>query len=510
MKSNQLKWGAVLSYGQMGLSLLLGLIYTPVMLRLLGQNEYGLYNTVSSTISTLYILNMGFDGAYIRYYAKYKKERNEEAIQKLNGMFLTIFSVIGAVALACGLYLSFHLEYVFDTGLTPEEYQKARILMLLLTVNMALSFPMSVFSSIITAHERYIVLKVIGLIRTVASPIVTLPLLLMGYGSVAVVLVTVILSLMADLINMYYVLRVLKCRVVRGVPEKGLFRKMLVFTSFIAINLIVDQINWNIDKMLLARFQGTAAVAVYAVGYTLFSYYNSFSKSISSVFTPRIHRIVNETQDDLRLQRRELTGLFVKVGRIQFLILALIASGIVFFGKPFITSLWAGPEYEQSYYVALLLILPASIALTQNLGIEIQRAENRHQFRSIVYVAMAGINLLLSIWLCRRYGAVGSAIGTAVSLIVANGLVMNIYYHKKCNIDIPAFWKSILRLSVGLIAPVAAGILLNRFLDLNRPLIFAAGVVIYVIVYCVSMWMCGMNEYEKGLVSTPVKKLWRK
>lgn len=85
------------------------------------------------------------------------------------------------------------------------------------------------------------------------------------------------------------------------------------------------------------------------------------------------------------------------------------------------------------------------LRLIQNLGIEIQRAENKHQFRSIVYTVMALINLGLSIILCKRFGAVGSAIGTAISLIVANGLVMNIYYHKKCNIDIITFWKNILK-----------------------------------------------------------------
>lgn len=507
MNSNQLKWGALLSYVQMALSLLIGLIYTPVMLRLLGQSEYGLYNTVSSTISTLSILNLGFGASYIRYYAQYKKEQQDEKIRKLNGLFLMIFSVIGAIALVCGLILTFHLEYVFDTGLTRAEYETAQVLMLLLTGNLAISFPMSVFSSIISAHERYIVLKIIGLIRTVVSPLVTLPLLLMGYRSIAVVAVTVALSFFADLINLYYVIFVLKCRISFARPEKGLFRDMLVYTSFIALNMIVDQINWNVDKILLARFKGTIFVSIYAIGYTLFSYYDSFSKAISGVFTPRIHRIVNETRHDMTFQRRELTDIFVRVGRIQFLILGLIASGIVFFGKPFIVSWWAGKGYEDSYYVALLLILPASIALIQNLGIEIQRAENRHQFRSIVYLVMAAVNLILSIILCQKYGAVGCAIGTAVSLIVANGLIMNWYYHKKCNIDILCFWKNILRMSLGMILPIIIGLLINKFFDLSHPVIFVVAVGGYTLAYCISMWFIGMNDYEKSLISSPILKL---
>ena len=77
---NQLKWGAILSYLSKGISLAIGLVYTPLMIRLLGKNEFGLYSTVSSTISMLGILNLGFGSGYIRYYAKYKRNNDMDAI----------------------------------------------------------------------------------------------------------------------------------------------------------------------------------------------------------------------------------------------------------------------------------------------------------------------------------------------------------------------------------------------------------------------------------------------
>ena len=151
MKS-QIKIGSILSYLQMAINVIIQLVYTPIMIRLLGQNEYGLYNTVASTISMLSILSLGFNSGYIRYYAIYKKNNDKESICKLNGLFLIIFLIIGFIGFLCGLFLSFHLDLVFDQGLTAEEYAKARIMMLLLTVNLAFSFPMSVFQNIISAH----------------------------------------------------------------------------------------------------------------------------------------------------------------------------------------------------------------------------------------------------------------------------------------------------------------------------------------------------------------------
>lgn len=504
---NQRKAGAVLQYLQMGLNVIIGLIYTPIMIRLLGSSEYGLYNTVSSTISMLSILSMGFNSGYIRYYAQYKKEKNNQAIASLNGLFIFIFTILGFIALICGLFLSEHLNLVFADGLTDSEYGIARVLMILLTLNLSVSFPMGVFSHIISAHERFIYLKVLGMIRTVVSPLITLPLLLAGYRSIAMVSVTVSVSLFVDLLYCFYAFKILRIKIVFFPIPKELFKSLFLYTSFIAINLIVDQVNWNIDKILLGRYQGTSAVAVYAVASTLQNYYQIFSTSVSSVFTPKIHKIINDTKDNIKEQKKVLTELFIKVGRIQFLILSLIATGLIFWGKKFIIQYWAGSGYEQSYYVMLLLILPSTIALIENLGIEIQRAENKHQFRSIVYLFMAFVNLILSIFLCQLYGAVGAAIGTTISLVLANGLIMNIYYHRKCNINIIIFWKNILSLTKGLIIPIILAIVMTVVVKSDSLLIFLLEIIIYIIVYAISMWFFGMNRYEKDLVLEPLNKI---
>ena len=509
MNTNQLKLGSLLSYGQMALGVLIGLVYTPVMIRLLGDSEYGLYNTVASTISMLTILSLGFNSSYIRYYSQYKKQRNQKRIDSLNGLFMLIFIIIGLVAFCCGMFLSMNLELVFSDGLTPGEYRIARVLMMLLSVNLGLSFPMSVFTSIISAHERYVVLKLLAMMKTVVGPLVSLPLLLLGKGSIAMVSVTLGISVLTDLIYFFYVRRKLRCRFVFRDFEQGLFRQLLVFTSFIALNLIVNEVNTNIPKFLLGRFCGTTPVAIYSAGYTLYQYYVTFSTSISGVFTPRIHRLVQENWNAPQKQRQVLTDLFVKVGRIQYAVLMMIASGFFMYGRPFI-KFWAKESYGDAYYVTLLLMLPATIALTQNLGIEIQRALNRHKFRSIAYIFMAAINLCVAINLSRIYGAIGATIGTAVSLVIANGLVMNIYYHKRCQINILTFWKNILRMSLGILPALAVGVLCNLYMDLYRIPMLILGIVAFAAAYGFGMWMLGLNDYEKDLLRKPLRKLMRK
>src|SRR5690554_5735567 len=126
MKTNQLKAGAILSYISMGLGYIVSIIYTPIMLRLLGQSEYGLYNLVASVVAYLGVLNFGFGSAYMRYYSRYKVKEDKEKIATLNGMFLTIFSIIGLIAVVAGTILALNTELIFGSELTSVELSKAK------------------------------------------------------------------------------------------------------------------------------------------------------------------------------------------------------------------------------------------------------------------------------------------------------------------------------------------------------------------------------------------------
>ena len=503
--AKQIKLGAILSYLQMALTFAVNLIYIPLMISVLGKAEYGLYSATSSTISMLSILNLGFSSSYIRYYSKYKTVGDEDGVAKTNGLFLIIFIVIGIIAFISGMYLSNNLELVFKNGLTYLEYKKAKRLMVILTINLTISFPMCVFTNIITSQEKFVFLKSLGIIKTVCSPLLTIPLLLNGFGLVSVVIVTLIVSVIVDLSYLLYCFKVLSTRFIFHDFDKGIFKDILIFTSFLAINIIVNQINLNIDVLIIGRYKGTKMVAVYTVGQTLYTYFQLLSTSISNLFTPKVYFLVNNF-DGIE-QKKRLTDLFVKVGRIQFFILSLICTGIIFFGKSFITNHWAGKGYADSYYILLLLAIPSMIPLTQNVGLEIQRAENKHKFRSIVYLIMALLNLGISIILCQKYAAIGCAIGTCVSFIIANGLIINIYYHKRCNIDIFAYWKNILSMSIGLIIPIFVGSAILYFVDTSSFLIFVIFVLLYSIVYSISMWIFSLNKFEKELFFNVFSKM---
>lgn len=226
--------------------------------------------------------------------------------------------------------------------------------MALLVVNIAVSFPASVFFSYITAKERFLFQRLVSMLRTVLNPIVMLPLLLMGFGSVALVMVTLILTAVSDAVSIWYCIKKLHMRITFGKFDFGLLRDMAGFSFFIFLNEIINQINWTVDTTLLGIISGTAATAIYGVGSQINQYYMALSTSISGVFTPQINRIVARGEGE-----EQLTKLFTRVGRIQFMLLMLVLTGFVFVGEPFICA-WGGEEYGAAYWIALLLIAPVT------------------------------------------------------------------------------------------------------------------------------------------------------
>lgn len=492
----QLRLGVILQYVQMGLSILISLVYTPLMLKILGNSEYGLYSLASSIISYLSLLSLGFGSSYIRYYS-IKKKNNPEGIKNLNGLYLFVFVIIGVVALISGLILSSNVSIFFNETYSLHDKEIAKALMILLTINLSISFPMSLFSSYIISQEKFIFQKLLNMGKTVLSPALSIIALFAGYGSIGLVIATTFISLMVDIVNIFFCLSKLKMRISFKNLDFKLAKDIFIFSIFIAINQIIDQINWQTDKIIIGKMMSTVAVSVYAIGSLLNSYFIQFSTAISSVFTPRVNAIVQENAPD---RDEKLSNLMIKVGRVQFFILSLVLSGFIFFGKYFI-SIWAKDGYAESYYVALLLMCPVLVPLIQNIGIEIQRAEYKHKFRSIVYLVMALLNVGISILLCNFFGLTGVAFGTTISLIVANGLIMNIYYKKAMHLNIGKFWLEILKILPSLLVPSIVGIVL-MILGINSIWLFFVEVFGYTILYCVSIYFVGLNKAEKKYIKS--------
>ena len=298
MKKNEIKIGAVLSYIVIGLNMLIGIFYTPYLTRMLGQSEYGLYSLVASVISYLTVLDLGFGNAIIVYTSKYIAKKDKENENKLHGMFFVIYIILGIIAGIIGAVLVLNVEKLFGNSMSIEELAKAKTLMKILTFNLIITFPLSIFGSIITAYEKFIFNKVVNIIRILIMPLIMIPLLLMGYKSIALVILTTVLNIACLLINMWYCLKKLDVKLKFSGFDFKLLREIFAYSFFIFLNSIIDKVNWSLDNFILGTVSGTITVAVYAVAQQFNNMYLSFSTAISNVLLPKVAKMEATNSSD--------------------------------------------------------------------------------------------------------------------------------------------------------------------------------------------------------------------
>lgn len=503
MKKDQLKSGVILSYLNLLIGNIIPFIYTPIMLRMLGQAEYGLYGIAQSIMGYIGLLNFGVGGTIVRYLSKYRSQGDREQEARVVGLFIKIYSAICVLILLVGLAFSCNIQ-VYSRSLSAQETETLRILVILMTINTALFLPFSVFSSVVLAYERYIFNKVVSMLSGIASPLLNLLLLFLGFGSVGLVLSSTALHFITYGLYTWYSIKKLDVRPSFRKTSPGLLKEILSFSLFVFLASMVDVLYWSTDKLIIGWAIGVTATAVYNIGASFNTYITGLSTAISGLLIPRLTNMaVNNVPQE------QFTALFIKIGRLQFILLSFIVSAFVAFGRQFI-ALWAGTGYEDAYYVALLTMIPVAVPLIQNTGLNILYALNKHQFRSIVYLCIAVLNVVLTFRWVEGFGIIGAAAATCVSYVLGNIIIINWYYYKRIGLDIPLFWKNILKMCPVMLLSGSIWYLLLDKIQVTNWILFFALAFAYTGLYLILAYFFMMNEYERSLLQMPLKKVFQK
>lgn len=505
MPVNQLKAGVVLNYVVIFLNTIVGLLYTPYMLRMMGQSEYGLYSLVASVIAYLTVLDLGFGNAIVRYTAKFRAEKKTEEQYEMFGMFFLLYLVIGIIAFGIGLGLYFNVDTLFGNTMTAVELGRARIMMLLLVANLAFTFPMSIWGSIIQAYEDFVFQKSLNIIRIILNTAVMICLLHFGYKAVAMVVVQTIFNVLTLVVNFIYCRRKLNIHIYFRFKHFhwGFLKEVAIYSFWIFLNAIMDRVYWSTGQFVLGAMVGTAAVAVFAIAIQLEGMYMQFSTAISSVFLPKVTAMVATNRS-----RKEISDLFIRTGRIQYIVLAYILSGFIIFGRQFI-ELWAGAGYSDAYMISLLFFIPLTVPLIQNLGITILQARNEMKFRSVLYIIIALVSLAMQIVLTRYFGGIGCAMGVSGALVVGQILIMNVYYRRRQDLDIKTFWKEISKMSIIPIVLIFSSMLVIRhFFALDSWGKLILGIAAFSLVYIPLFFRFSMTDEERNLFISMFHKIF--
>ncbi|KOS62735.1 oligosaccharide flippase family protein [Lysinibacillus agricola] len=500
---NEIRTAAIFSYVTIFCTFVVSIVYTPFMIRILGQEEYGLYSLMMVLIGYFSILDLGFGNAIVRYISRNRALGDKNSEAELNGFFLKLFILIGLIAIGIGVILYSQVDNIFGGSLSDHQLGKVKMMIIFMTISLAVQFPLSVFSSILQAYERFIFIKLVSLIQVIIQPITMLIFLLQGADSVTLIGIVAVYNTLFILVDALICMKILDVKFTFTNSNQNLLKEICLYAFFIFVTVIVDKIYWQTDQLLLGILKGTVDVAIYAIAIQIVMIFMSLALAISNLYLPRISILV--TQEDGLMH---INHLFKKVGSIQFLIVGYVMGGFILFGKDFI-ALWVGKEFLQVYYIVLIIMIPFTVDLIQNLGLSVLKAKNLFRFRTILLICIALLNLMLSIPAIKYFGLLGTASITALSLLVGNGVIMNVYYHKKLKLDIKGFWLNISKLMIALFSST---ITMKLLLFIFNPNITWVSLISYIILYGIllflTLFVFGINaQQRKTLIHVAKSKI---
>lgn len=497
------KIGVILSYVMMIFEVLSTLLLTPFIIRTLGQAEYGVYKLSASVVAYLLLLDLGVGNAITRYIAKFRASGEKEQSQKFLGVATIYYTVIALVALIAGVVLIAVFPKAFAKGLTASEIKLGQELLFITMINAAVTLGTAAYNNAIIAYERFTVSKGVPIIQIIVRMALTVVMLKGGFGSVGIVMVNLLMTVVCRGFFIIYVLFRLKLRPKFKGIEISFVKEIILYSSMILIQMIATQLNATVDQILIGSLVASSAaiLAVYSVGTQVTQYFQSMGTAFTGVLMPGIVKMVESGVDS-----KTLTDEMIRIGRIILIVLGLIWGGFLACGQQFIT-LWAGADNSNAYFVAVILMTAYMFILTESIGTQILWAMNQHKEQAILKGIIVLLNILLTVVLIKWQPLIGATIGTFISLVLGDVVVMNVIFRKKLKINLGYYYKGLTKGILPCIAvATAVGFVARHFLKNGGWISLLLEVAIICLVYAVCILTFGMNTYEKNMVLSVLRK----
>lgn len=481
---------------------LIGLIVLPYNVAHLGSTAYGLWMLAASLTVYFTAIDLGYGGAVVRFVAEYRAKRDAAA---LNEILSTMFFAFCAMAVACYLLAigtAALMPYIFN--LEPAQIRTGRLVLLIISVQVALYFPFSVYGGVINGFERYYLNNVVGTVFNIATALVNVLVLALGYGLVELVVATTAMRVAPFFVyrsNAYKVFPELKLqwRLVRA-------KRLKEVTGFSAYLAAIDwsaRLTYATDAFYLGVFMNTGAVAVFSVAQRLSEALLRVTNQLHTFLFPAVvqRAAVGRTEG----QR----DLMVKANRFQLAMAMCLCAGVAAVADVLIPA-WVGPGFEHAITATQILAFVVALRAWVAMPSTVLKGTDHHRFLARVSAMGAVANLLLSIPLVKSWGIVGAAVGTAIPVLVLSAAVI---FPKACRVVGLSTWQGYRQVVWPAAWPAAIVLVILAATRTALPssltavlVHLAAGAAIYLGLF----FRLGLSRDERRWVAGAVQQVWRR
>jgi O-antigen/teichoic acid export membrane protein len=416
-------------------TLSVGFFLAPFVVHRLGDVAYGVWVLAVSTVNYLAILDMGMASSVVRFVSKGHATQDHEGASEVLSAVLWVRLQISALLLVLSGVLSAIFPLIFKVP--PSLATDAREAILVIGITSTISMSFGVFSSTLSALNRYDLRSYVTLVQLAIRVIGVVSVLLAGYGIVAIAFCELASALVGNGLLVYIVRRIYpELTIHLAKPKKEVLRKIWSYSFYAFLDTVAVQLVYQSDNLVVGAFITASAVTFYSIGNSLCRYTSQIVSAMTKTFTPAAS--MYEAEGNLS----SLRALYVNGTRATMAISLPIAITLIIRGGSFI-GVWMGPQYSKSSGTVLAILATALMFSLQNVTAgSIAFGIGKHKTLARWAIGEAVSNLTLSIILAHILGIYGVAIGTLIPSLVVQLVLWPRYISQLVNIStFDVVWK---------------------------------------------------------------------
>ncbi|MGE0448708.1 MAG: oligosaccharide flippase family protein [Vicinamibacterales bacterium] len=394
----------------------LGVLILPFNVAHLGTSAYGLWVLAASITAYFSLLDLGYGGAIVKFVAQYRARRDGRALNEVVSTLFFVFLGVASVMYIAAVIISAVIDDVFR--LAPDQVGTARLVLLIVSINVAASTAFSVFGGVINGFQRYDLNNIVGTVSSVATAAVNVAVLLLGYGLVELVAAMTavrVLTLWVYRANAYRVFPGLRIR--PSLFRRARLREVTGFSVHIAVIDWANKLNYSIDALVVGAFLGTTAVAIWAIAQRLAEVAQRLANQLNEILFPAV------VENDATAQIERLRRIYLEGTKLSLATVVPLAGTMGLMAGPLVLA-WVGPEFSDSIPVLQLLSLVVLVRVGNATGTTLLKGAGSHRTVAAASFATALCNVALSVALVRPVGLKGVAIGTLAPVAVTSAAVI--------------------------------------------------------------------------------------
>jgi O-antigen/teichoic acid export membrane protein len=390
------------------------LVLTPIAIRVMGGEFYGLWMILFAVGQLSLIGTLGIETIVNKFAAEVKETYGADA-NLLSSAILVTLAMAFIVAAILFTFRGFLAQRI---GPSPAHLTQFKNALAVYSLMIIPQFTIRVFHGFFLAQIMNRFVRLMDLLNSL------LPLL----GGVILSLVAQNLTLLA-LWNLFvslivlgvFLFRTYRLIGLRWLPTRVITRRLLGFSPFMFIESAAINLFQQFDRLLVALMLGPAASGIYSVATGVGLRMSIIAGSVTEVLLPYASR-----KHSLG-EKHKLENIVLKVTRYISLMAALVGGLLIIWMKELLT-VWISPQYaEANALFFCVIILAYSILSLSRPAHQTLVGLGKVRFTSLVYLGSAALMLVTLCLLSMTRGLLGAGYANLVMTLL---LCMSLYLFK--------------------------------------------------------------------------------